>query len=87
MRKRELIYLHGLLDQVSILMRARDDLSEETLDSYRELGVSPTSVYQSKGEHEQAVETLASALAASVQKSNELDEQVADPPDNSTNMT
>jgi hypothetical protein len=87
MRKRELIYLHGLLDQVSILMRARDDLSEETLDSYRRLNVSPTSVYQPKGDHEQAVETLASALAASVEEENESDEQIANHSDNSAKMT
>jgi hypothetical protein len=87
MRKRELIYLHGLLDQVSVLMRARDDLSEEMLGSYRELGVSPTSVYQPKDDHEQAVETLASALAASVDEENESDEQVADHSDNSARMT
>lgn len=87
MKKRELIYLHGLLDQVSILMRARDDLSEDALDSYRTLDVSPSAVYQPKGEHEQAVEALASALAATIQEMNESDEQVADRSDSSAKMT
>lgn len=87
MKKRELIYLHGLLDQVSILMRARDDLSEDALDSYRALGISPSAVYQPKGEHEQAVEALASALAGTVQEMNGSDEQVADRSDSSAKMT
>jgi hypothetical protein len=86
MKKRELIYLHGLLDRVSILMRTRGDLPEEALDSYRALGVSPTAVYQPKGDHEQAVKMLASVLATTVEESDEPDEWV-DHSDHGARMT
>lgn len=87
MKKRELIYLHGLLNQVSILMRAHNDLSVDALDSYRALGVSPSAVYQPKGEHEEAVKVLASSLAATVQEMDESDEQVADRSESGAKMT
>lgn len=67
MRKRGLVHLHGLLDRVRIVMQSRGDLPDEALGPYRDLDVSPTAVYQPKHEHEQAVETLASILAMSIE--------------------
>lgn len=76
MRKRDLVHLHGLLDRVRIVMQSRGDLSDEALGPYRDLGVSPTAIYQPKHEHKEAVEILASILAVSI----EADEQLSSLP-------
>lgn len=67
MRKRDLVHLHGLLDRVRIVMQSRSDLPNEALGPYRDLGVSPTAIHQPKHEHKEAVETLASILAMSIE--------------------
>lgn len=66
MKKRELVHMHALLDQVGRFIRAREDLEEGDLEAYKRLGVAPAAVYESKGAHEDAVTTLCEALADAV---------------------
>lgn len=74
MKKRELIYLHGLLDRVRAVMAQQGDLTDESLESYQDLDITPTAVYQPKGDHEEAVETLAETLSEATETTEQLAE-------------
>lgn len=74
MKKRELIYLHGLLDRVRAVMTQHGDLTDESLESYQDLGITPTAVYQPKGEHEEAVEMLAETLSEATETNGQIAE-------------
>lgn len=63
MRKRELVHLHALFDRIRRFMRNREDVEEGDLGAYRRLDVAPTEIYRAKGDHEEAVTTLARSLA------------------------
>ena len=65
MKKQELVHTHQLLYQIheNMVNHGEDvDVSE-----YKELGVQPTGIHQSKGEQEEAVKTLAALLAESIE--------------------
>lgn len=68
MRKRELVHMHALLDRISRALQRRGVLAEGDLEEYESLGIAPTAVYESKGDHEAAVKTLTAALAAAVER-------------------
>jgi hypothetical protein len=65
MKKQELIHLHGLLAEVRQQCEAWED-TEFDVDSYRELGVRPTSIHKSKTDHKEAVFELATGITSSV---------------------
>ena len=65
MKKQELIYTHQLLYQVRENMAAHG-IQVDT-EEYEDLGVNPQGIHQSKGEQEEAVQTLASLLAESIE--------------------
>ena len=60
MKKQELIHLHGLLAEVSKHYMQND--GELSLESYRQLGVRPTSIHKSKTDHKAAVFALARCI-------------------------
>lgn len=64
MKKDELVHLHSLLTVLRAEYERRGVVSESAFERYEGLGVSPMAVYGSKSEHTQAVQALASALAA-----------------------
>lgn len=68
MRKRELVHMHALLDRISRALQRRGVLAEADLEEYESLGIAPTAVYESKGDHEDAVRTLTAALASAVEQ-------------------
>ena len=61
MRKRELVYMHGLLAEVRSYVEESADESLET--SYDEMEVTPASIHLDKSAHERAVFSLAGDLA------------------------
>ena len=65
MKKQELIHLHGLLAEVRnhYEQSAGTEVDDE---SYRELGVRPTSIHKSKTDHKAAVFKLAKGITGSV---------------------
>jgi hypothetical protein len=65
MKKQELIHLHGLLAEVRQQCEAWED-TEFEMNSYRELGVRPTSIHKSKTDHKEAVFELATGITSSV---------------------
>jgi len=65
MKKQELIHLHGLLAEVRQQCEAWEDTAFD-IDSYRELGVRPTSIHKSKTDHKEAVFELATGITSSV---------------------
>jgi hypothetical protein len=66
MRKDELLHVHQLLAALRRTIERRGDVDPEAVASYDDLSVSPVAAYARKGDHEEAVTTLAAALAASV---------------------
>jgi hypothetical protein len=65
MKKQELIHLHGLLAEVRQQCEAWEE-TEFDMNSYRELGVRPTSIHKSKTDHKEAVFELATGITSSV---------------------
>lgn len=61
MRKRELVYIHGLLVEVRSYVEESAGESLET--SYDEMEVTPASIHLGKAAHERAVFALAGDLA------------------------
>lgn len=61
MRKKELVFLHGLLTQVRAFREARGAPVEAA--AYDRLGVAPTALHRPKDDHREAVLALARALA------------------------
>jgi hypothetical protein len=61
MRKRELVYVHGLLAEVRSYIEESADGSLDT--SYDEMEVTPASIHLGKAAHERAVFALAGDLA------------------------
>ena len=69
MKKQELIHLHGLLAEVSKqYAQTEGDLS---LDSYRQLGVRPTSIHKSKTDHKAAVFAMARCITDAMDQTTE----------------
>lgn len=66
MRKDELLHVHQLLAALKRDIERRGDVDPEAIAAYDELSVSPVAAYAQKGDHEKAVTSLATALAASV---------------------
>lgn len=66
MKKTELVHFHNLLGTLATELHEEGAVSEEALSEYKELGTSPMAMRGSRAEHERAVLTLASALAAGV---------------------
>ncbi|PSQ11320.1 metal-binding protein [Halobacteriales archaeon QS_5_70_15] len=63
MKKQELIHLHGLLAEVR--NHYEQSIGTEIDDeSYRELGVRPTSIHKSKTDHKAAVFALADGITS-----------------------
>jgi hypothetical protein len=67
MKKQELIHLHGLLSEVRDQCEEWQD-ADVDLDSYRTLGVRPTSIHKSKTDHKEAVFELATAITAGMEE-------------------
>ena len=63
MKKNELVHLHTLLVQVAADYRERGLMTDTDLDPYRDVGVGPSSLTESRAEHRRAVRTLLSILA------------------------
>lgn len=65
MKKQELIHLHGLLAEVSAHC---EEYQEATVDltDYRNLGIRPTSIHQSKTDHKAAVFALADGITRTI---------------------
>lgn len=57
MRKRELVYLHGLLQEVSEYYECETGEPVAT-PGYDACGVSPSAIHRSKAAQEEAVQTL-----------------------------
>lgn len=66
MKKREIIYLHGLLGEVRRHLERRESLPPEDFEAYQEHGVGPTAIHRTKGEHEEAVQRLLEALVGGI---------------------
>lgn len=58
MKKQELIHLHGLLIGVNSYLSEKDLEYNPDLKAYKQIGVRPTSIHQSKAGHRDAVFTL-----------------------------
>jgi len=71
MRKRDLVHLHALLIRTRRFVDRREELPEGTFDRYEELDVTPTAIYEAKGEHQSAVRALAGALAEAIEETGE----------------
>ncbi len=64
MKKQELIHLHGLLSElVNHVERRGYDVE---LESYKEMGVTPTSIHKSKTDHKPAVFALVESIDESL---------------------
>ena len=70
MKKQELIHLHGLLSEVRAQFEAWDEC-EGTSESYRELGVRPTSIHRSKTDHKHAVFALVEGITSDLSETTE----------------
>jgi hypothetical protein len=66
MRKRELVHLHALLDRVRRFVASDESVEADRFEDYESLGVAPAAVYRSKGDHEDAVTTLATSLVEAI---------------------
>ena len=64
MKKNELVHLHALLARVAADYRERELVTDADLDPYRDVGVSPASLTESRAEHRRAVRVLLPILAA-----------------------
>ncbi len=64
MKKNELVHLHALLARVAADYRERGLLEDADLQPYRDAGVGPASLTESRAEHRRAVQLLLSILAA-----------------------
>ena len=65
MKKQELIHLHGLLAEVTTHCESYDGLTLD-LETYRSLGIRPTSIHQSKTDHKAAVFALAEGITETI---------------------
>jgi hypothetical protein len=63
MKKNELVHMHALLRRIAMDFVDRGIVDREDFTDYERLGVSPMTLRASRDEHEEAVLTLASALA------------------------
>lgn len=61
MNKQELLHLHSLVLEIATFCSTEEDV-EIDLEAYYALGTNPLSIQQSKGRHEEAVETLVEAV-------------------------
>lgn len=66
MKKRELIYLHGLLAEVRRYLDTREDLPAQPFADYEEYGVFPTAIHRSKADHQEAIRRLLKGLTAAL---------------------
>lgn len=66
MKKREIIYLHGLLGEIRRHLDSREDVPGDPFERYEEYGVGPTSIHRTKGEHQEAVSRLLDGLVAAL---------------------
>ena len=65
MKKQELIHLHGLLAEVSSHCEEYEETTVDLTD-YRNLGIRPTSIHQSKTDHKTAVFALAEGITGTI---------------------
>jgi len=72
--------MHALLDRISGALQRRGVLAEGDLQEYESLGIAPTAVYESKGDHEAAVRTLTATLAAAIERDKGEEAAVETPP-------
>lgn len=63
MRKDEAVHLHGLIRELRRHLERHGWVDASAFAEYDELGVSPLQVHRSKGEHVEAMQVLADALA------------------------
>ncbi|MFB6284073.1 MAG: UPF0058 family protein [Halobacteria archaeon] len=66
MKKDTLIQLHNLMAEIKDEMVERNEVSEEEIEKYEELNVSPIHVHRSKQKHKQAVFVLGELIADSL---------------------
>jgi hypothetical protein len=66
MRKQESVHLHALLAAVAEEFDDRVAVPSPDRSAYEELGVTPTMIHRSKGDHEEAVLVLADAIERSI---------------------
>ena len=64
MKKNELVHLHALLARVAADYRERGLVTDADLEPYRAVGVGPSSLTESRSEHQRAIRVLLSILAA-----------------------
>jgi len=62
MRKKEHIYTHALLAEVTRQLLEDGTMSVETLSEYDALGTRPSSIHKSKQDHREAMVALGSAI-------------------------
>jgi hypothetical protein len=78
MKKNELVHLHALLVRVAEDYVARGEATPEAFAPYRDLGVTPMALRESRARHEAAVRTLAALLADRSVEAADVDVDVED---------
>mgnify|MGYP000701781151 CR=1 FL=1 len=66
MHKDELLELHEQMVAIKEYFENREDVAEDTFESYEMLDVRPSHVHKSKSEHKHAVFVLGNALATAM---------------------
>jgi len=66
MRKKEYIYTHALLAEVTRYLIKNDIISPEMLSAYDAIETRPASIHKSKQNHREAVVVLSSAIESSL---------------------
>jgi hypothetical protein len=64
MRKKEYIYTHALLVEVTRYLIENDTISAEMLSAYDAIETRPASIHKSKQNHREAIMILSSAIAS-----------------------
>lgn len=62
MRKKEYVHTHALLVEVTRYLSETGDMPEDALSTYDALGVSPSSIHESKRSHHEAITALYSDI-------------------------
>jgi len=62
MRKKEYIYTHALLAEVTRYLIEDETMAVETLSEYDALGTRPSGIHESKQDHHEAIAALSSAI-------------------------
>ena len=85
MRKKELVHVHALLQQVREELQESGPVPADAFDAYEEYGVAAAAVHHRKADHRTAIFELADGLTTTIETRE--GEQAADEPSTGLRQT